>query len=77
MGINAKNASSKLANIETERKNEALDYLKKDLKLSATNLIKINKQDVDNAHLMKLSSAKIDRITINEDRIENMIILKT
>ena len=27
LGINAKNASSKLTNIQAEKKNEALDYL--------------------------------------------------
>ena len=32
LGINAKNASSKLMNIQAEKKNQALNYLKKDLK---------------------------------------------
>ena len=32
LGINAKNAASKLTNIQAEKKNKALDYLKRDLK---------------------------------------------
>lgn len=73
MGINAKIAASKLANIKNEKKNEALDILKKDLKLFSSNLIKINKIDIENAHSIKLSSAMIDRLTINEERIKSMI----
>ena len=73
MGINAKKAAIKLANIHGDRKNEALDLLKKDLKLLSSKLIKINKIDIENAHSKKLSSVMIDRLTLNEDKIENMI----
>ena len=73
IGINAKEASGKLANTNNEKKNEALDNLRQDLKLFSSELIKINKKDLDNAHLMKLSSSMIDRLTLNEDRIDNMI----
>ena len=73
IGINAKEASGKLANTNNEKKNEALDNLRQDLKLFSSELIKINKKDLDNAHLMRLSSSMIDRLTLNEDRIENMI----
>ena len=73
LGINAKNAAQKLAKIHNDKKNEALEYLKKDLKLLSSELIKINKIDVDNANAMKLSSAMVDRLTLNKDRIEGMI----
>jgi len=36
-------------------------------------IISRTKKDLDNAHLMKLSSSMIDRLTLNEDRIDNMI----
>ncbi len=73
LGINAKKASYELSKIKNQKKNEALDNLKQDLKLFSSELIKINKKDVDNAYSMKLSSSLIDRLTLNEDRIDNMI----
>jgi len=73
IGINAKEASGKMANTNNEKKNDALDNLRQDLKLFSSELIKINKKDLDNAHLMKLSPSMIDRLTLNEDRIDNMI----
>ena len=73
LGINAKKAAGKLANIHSDKKNKALGYLKKDLKLLSSKLIKINKIDIENAHSMKLSLAMIDRLTLNEDRIEAII----
>ena len=73
LGINAKKAADKLANIHNDKKNKALEYLKKDLKLVSSKLIKINKMDIENARSMKLSLAMIDRLTLNEDRIEAMI----
>ena len=73
LGINAKKAASKLANIDNDKKNKGLEYLKKDLKLISSKLININKMDIENAHSKKLSLAMIDRLTLNEDRIEAMI----
>ena len=73
IGIKAKKAAGRLANIHNDKKNEALDYLKTDLKMLSSKLIKINKVDIENAHAMKLSSAMIDRLTLNDNRIEGMI----
>ena len=73
LGINAKKAASELANIRDDRKNQALNYLKNDLKLLSSNLIETNKIDIENAHAMKLSFAMIDRLTLNEERIKGMI----
>ena len=73
LGINAKNAASKLINIQAEKKNEALDYLKRDLKSLSSEIIKVNKKDINNAHAIKLSSAMIDRLTLNEEKINSMI----
>ena len=73
LGINAKIASSKLAHIHNNKKNEALDNLKKSIKFFSSELIEINKIDVENAHKVELSPAVIDRITINENIIDSMI----
>ena len=73
LGINAKKAASELANLHNEQKNKALYNLKEDLKNFSSEIIKINNQDVENAYDMKLSSAMIDRLTLNEDNINGMI----
>ena len=73
LGINAKKAAGKLTNVHNNLKNKALDYLKKDLKLLSSELIKINKMDIENAHSIKLSPAVIDRLTLTDERIESMI----
>ena len=74
LGINAKNAAAKLANVNNNIKNEALNNLKKDLKFFSEEIIKTNKKDIELAHKMKLSSAMIDRLTLNEKRVEGMIL---
>ena len=73
LGINAKIAAEKLSNIHNDKKNKALEYLKEDLRLLSSELIEINKADIKNSHSMKLSSAMIDRLTLNDQRIEGMI----
>ena len=73
IGINAKKAAAELANINNKQKNIALGILKEDLKHFSSEIIKINIKDIENAHTMKLSSSMIDRLTLNEDRINSMI----
>ena len=73
LGINAKQASSELTNINNDQKNQALNNLCKSLKKFSSEIIEINNKDIQNAHNMKLSSALIDRLTLNKDRIDGMI----
>ena len=73
LGINAKKAAAELANIRNEQKNNALNNLKEDLKNSSSEIIQINNKDIENAYVMKSSSAMIDRLTLNEDRINDMV----
>ena len=73
LGINAKKAAAELANIHNEQKNEALYNLKEDLTKFSSEIIEINNKDIENAYAMKLSSALIDRLTLNEDRINGMV----
>ena len=74
MGLKAKNAADLLGNISEDKKNEALEELKKNLKLSQNELIEINKKDIKNAVTANLSSSIIDRITLTSTRIESMIL---
>ena len=73
LGIKAKNAAYLLANTSENRKNAALEELKKKLKISQNELIDINQKDIENASNINLSSAMIDRLTLTSERIEGMI----
>ena len=73
LGIKAKKAAYLLANISENRKNAALEELKKKLKISQNELIDINQKDIENASNINLSSSMIDRLTLTSERIEGMI----
>ena len=73
LGINAKKAAAELANTNNEQKNKALYNLKENLIKFSSEIIQINNKDIENAYAMKLSSALIDRLTLNEDRINGMV----
>ena len=73
IAINAKKASSQFSNIESEIKNKALKNLIKNIKDNSSELIKANKKDIENAISINLSSAKIDRLMINENRINGIV----
>jgi len=74
IGVQAKKAAFHLANADNEIKNEALNKLKKEIKSSSDELIEINKKDIKQAHNMQLSTAMIDRLTLNKDRIDSMAL---
>ena len=73
LAMRAKKSSFLLGNISTDKKNNALKELKKNLKISKEELIKINKRDIKNASNANLTLALIDRLTLNNERIDNMI----
>ena len=74
LGINAKNASSILSNISSNKKNIALEELKIGLKVSKNEIIECNNIDVENATKSNLSLAMIDRLTLTGEKIEKMIL---
>ena len=69
IGINAKKAAHELVNIDSKKKNDSFLALKNAILDSEKDLIEINKKDIDNAINSKLSSAMIDRLTLNHERI--------
>ena len=73
LGIQAKTAADLLSNTSEDEKNYALQELKKNLKIFSDEIIEVNKKDIENAHIMKISPAMIDRLTLNPDRILSMI----
>lgn len=68
-----KNASSQLACLDGETKNKILLEAAKLLKKNAEKIIKANKKDLKFAKENGLSAAKIDRLTLNEERIVALV----
>lgn len=67
----AKAASLMLAKTDTNIKNKALLLMAEDIVKNRTKILKANKIDVDE-NRKELSSAMIDRLSLNEKRIEEM-----
>ena len=73
LGVKAKKASLQMSLINNEQKNNALMQLKKNLNIFSNEIIKENFKDIEKAKKNNLSSALIDRLTLNPERIENII----
>ena len=74
LGIKAKIASFKLSNINSDIKNKALKTSKDLILSSISELLEINKKDIDHAIKNNLSTSMIDRLTLNKERIENIAL---
>jgi glutamate-5-semialdehyde dehydrogenase len=72
IGRKAQLASRKLASISTLRKNKALEEMAKAIVDSSEEIKAANALDLEDARRSGLSSAMIDRLTLNDDRIEDM-----
>lgn len=70
----AKNASYQLLNKTTEQKNAALSFISKQLIEDQELIIKANKIDLENGKENGLSSSVLDRIMLDEKRINNMAL---
>ncbi len=68
-----KNASRKLATLDTNSKNKLLISMAASLDKSRTKIIEANNIDLKKAEEKGLSSALIDRLKLNDDRIDSMI----
>ncbi len=69
----AKEASRVVGKASTEKKNKVLTRMAEYLKKEKDALIKANKIDVENAQKKGLSKALIDRLSLTEKRIDEMI----
>ncbi|MDO8886150.1 glutamate-5-semialdehyde dehydrogenase [Candidatus Oleimmundimicrobium sp.] len=72
LGKKAKKASVKLANISTEIKNRALRAMADALITNTKEIIEINKKDLEEGKKRNFTKALIDRLLLNEARIEDM-----
>ncbi len=72
LGKAAKAASRRLARLSSSVKNRALVAMAEGIERQSEFLLKENKKDVDLAVKAKLSSALVDRITLNPSRVQGM-----
>ena len=68
-----KQASSSLGAVSTSSKNNALDLVVESLKKNAEYILSENNKDVEAARAKGTKESLIDRLRLNEDRIEGMI----
>ncbi len=74
IGSKAKKAARILANSSTEIRNQALFYAAESLRNNKVALLKANQKDMDYAQQKNLSKAMLDRLFLNDERIEAMAV---
>ena len=67
----ARSASAKIRTIPATLRNQALSEVAKALRENEKKILEANARDLENSQ-DKLSPAKLDRLTLNPERIENM-----
>lgn len=72
LGETAHNAAAALSIASTDTKNTALTEAAKAIRAQSATIIAANKIDVENAHKNNISEAFIDRLMLDEDRIEGI-----
>ena len=73
LGKNAKNAATSLRGASTEAKNHALISIAEHINQNRADILKANQQDVEHGKNNDLSSALLDRLTLDNARIDGMI----
>ena len=73
LGSEAKEASLILAQASLEQKNEALSCISEQIESTRDEILSINKKDLDLAKEKSIGSALIDRLELNDSRINSMI----
>lgn len=68
----AKDAANRFSSVSEEKKNELLTAIKNSVWDNRNAIIAINGQDIEEAEKSGLASSLIDRLTLNEKRIETM-----
>ena len=73
LGSEAKEASLILSQASLEQKNEALSCISEQIESDRDEILSINKKDLDLAKQKSIGSALIDRLELNDSRINSMI----
>ena len=72
LGQTARNTARKLAQISTEQKNKFLLHLAEQLKNNSDSILAANNVDIQQARKAGLSAALIDRLLLNQARLDGM-----
>ncbi len=72
IGKRVKDASAKLAVTSTEDKNKILGAMAKALRDNCNKILEANKIDLENGRKNGMTEAFLDRLMLNEDRVEGM-----
>ena len=72
-GKAAKSASKKLAILSEQDKNEVLLSMAKNIKSAEADILKANELDLKQAEEMSLEASFVDRLTLNVERIDDMV----
>lgn len=70
MGKAAKQAASQLATVSTTQKNNALAIIADELEAQSAAILKANAQDIELARQAGLNDAMLDRLLLNESRLQ-------
>lgn len=73
LGLEAKQASKVLSQSSLEQKNEALQCISDQIEEHRVEILKENQKDLESAKKKSIGSALIDRLELNENRIDSMI----
>lgn len=74
LGQRAKQVTTELAGLNSTSKNQALLNIAGELNKNTTRILEVNQQDVADGKEQGLSSQFLERLTLNKQRIENMIL---
>ncbi len=74
LGEKARKVASTLAGLNSTCKNQALLSIAEELSANSAKLLAANQEDVTAGRAQGLSDHFLDRLTLNEQRIENMVI---
>ena len=72
IGINAKKAARVLAKTSSEQKNHALQAMSKYVLADKKIILEANKLDIENSKSKNLSESFIDRLELNEERVQSI-----
>tara|TARA_B100001079_G_scaffold267297_1_gene275810 strand:+ start:478 stop:1719 length:1242 start_codon:yes stop_codon:yes gene_type:complete len=72
IGIEAKTAAAEVAVLTTDKKNKILQSMADKLLKNTSKILGANKVDLDSSKDIELSAALVDRLTLNEERINGM-----
>jgi len=72
LGRRARAAAKILALASTEQKNQALEAMAQNIRTSTSVILEANSQDIERAHENQMAASFIDRLMLNEERVEQM-----